>query len=93
MQPKSFLSRASERILGDRNTRTLTVTPEKNPNADLLRSGNMGPRRISIPSIAIPAIPPMNIQIPTIVVPATPPIEVTVPSRAPRVVRTRTVII
>ena len=77
-------------IVRDRNTRTVTLTPEKNPDANLIRPGTMGTRRVMIPSIAIPAIPEMNIRVPRIAVPATPPIEVTVPQRAPRV---RTIII
>ena len=80
-------------VVRDRNTRTVTVTPEKNPNADLLRTRTMGTRTISIPSIQVPAIPPIEIQVPSITVPATPPVEVTVPSRAPRIVRSRSVII
>ena len=72
-------------IVRDRNTRTVTLTPEKNPDANLIRPGTMGTRRVMIPSIAIPAIPEMNIRVPRIAVPATPPIEVTVPQRAPRV--------
>lgn len=79
-------------IIRDRSTRTITVTPEKNPNADLFKTGNLGSRRVRIPSIEVPTIPEMNIQIPEIRVPATPPINITVPTRAPRV-RTRTVII
>ena len=79
-------------IIRDRSTRTVTVTPEKNPNADLFKTGNLGTRRVTIPSIVVPTIPEMNIQIPEIRVPATPPINITVPTRAPRV-RTRTVII
>ena len=79
-------------IIRDRSTRTVTLTPEKNPNADLFKTGNLGTRRVTIPSIVVPTIPEMNIQIPEIRVPATPPINITVPTRAPRV-RTRTVII
>ena len=73
-------------IIRDRNTRTVTVTPEKNPERTLMRPGTIGTRRIVIPSIQVPAVPEMNIQIPRIAVPATPQINVTVPSRAPRVV-------
>ncbi len=80
-------------IVRDRNTRTVTVTPEKNPQPGILRPGTMGTRRIMIPSIEIPDVPEMNIRIPSIVVPATPPIDVTVPARAPRVQRSRVVII
>jgi C-terminal processing protease CtpA/Prc len=80
-------------VVRDRNPRTVTVTPEKNPQPSLIRPGTMGTRRIVIPSVEIPAIPEMNIKIPRIAVPATPPIDVTVPSRAPRAIRTRVVII
>ena len=81
-------------IVRDRNTRTVTLTPEKNPQSNVIRPGTMGTRRIVIPSIQAPAIPEMNIQIPRIVVPATPPIEVTVPRRAPRATtRARVIII
>jgi membrane-associated protease RseP (regulator of RpoE activity) len=74
-------------IIRDRNTRTVTVTPEKNPEPSLMRPGTIGTRRIVIPSIQVPAVPEMNIQIPRIVIPATPQIDVTVPRRrAPRVV-------
>src|SRR5438132_4054664 len=77
-------------IVRDCNTRTVTVTPEKRSEPNLIRPGTIGTRRVMIPSIAIPAIPEMNIRVPRIAVPATPPIEVTVPQRAPRV---RTIII
>lgn len=73
-------------IIRDRNSRTVTVTPEKNPERTLMRPGTIGTRRIVIPSIQVPAVPEMNIQIPRIVIPATPQINVTVPRRAPRVV-------
>jgi len=73
-------------IIRDRNTRTITVTPEKNPERTLMRPGTIGMRRIVIPSIQVPAVPEMNIQIPRIVIPATPQIDVIVPRRAPRVV-------
>ena len=80
-------------IVRDRNTRTVTLTPEKNPDSNLIRPGTMGTRRVMIPSVAIPAVPEMNIRIPRIIVPATPSIEVTVPQRAPRAPRVRTIII
>lgn len=80
-------------IIRDHNTRTVTVTPEKNPNGNLTGPAKVGTRSISIPSIRIPDIPAIDIRIPPIEVPATPPIDVTVPSRAPRTTRTRTVII
>ena len=79
-------------VVHDHATRTVTVTPEKNPDR-LIRPGTIGTRRVVIPSIEIPAIPEMNIQIPRIVIPATPKIDVTVPSRAPRPGRARVVII
>ena len=57
-------------IMRDHNTRTITLTPEKNPNGNLIRPGTMGTRRVTIPSIVTPAIPGMNIQLPSIAVPA-----------------------
>ena len=80
-------------VVRDKNTRTVTVTPEKNPNQDLLKPGTLGTRRIMVPSVKVRSIPPMKIEIPQIDIPATPPIEVTVPTRAPRIVRSRGVII
>jgi len=81
-------------IIRDHNTRTVTLTPEKNPEHPLMRPGTIGTRRIVIPSIQIPVVPEMDIQIPRIVVPATPQIDVTVPRRAPRaVVRSHQIII
>ncbi len=71
-------------ILRDRNTRTVTLTPEKNPEPAVLRPGTIGARTIVIPSIQVPAIPEINIQVPRIVVPATPRIDVNVPGVAPR---------
>jgi serine protease Do len=79
-------------IIRDHNTRTVTLTPEKNPDGPIIRPDTMGTRRVTIPSIVIPTIPEMNIRIPQIVVPTTPPINVTVPARR-RTTRTRTVII
>jgi len=69
-------------IVRDHNTRTVTLTPEKNEQPNIFRPGTIGTRRITIPSVQIPAIPEMNIRIPGIVVPATPPIDVTIPARA-----------
>ncbi len=84
-------------IMRDHSQRTVTLTPEKNPNGGLFRTngpnGTIGARRLEIPSIVIPTIPEMNIRVPQIVVPATPPINVTVPAPARRTTRTRTVII
>ncbi|MFN2576539.1 MAG: PDZ domain-containing protein [Pyrinomonadaceae bacterium] len=77
-------------IVRDRNTRTVTLTPEKQRDSNLMRPGTIGSRRVMIPSISVPAVPEMNIHIPRIVVPATPPIEVTVPRRP---ARARTIII
>ena len=60
-------------IVRDRATLTVTVTPEKpapGSGADI--------RTIVVPSITVPAIPPINVNIPQIVVP-TPSINVTVP--------------
>jgi membrane-associated protease RseP (regulator of RpoE activity) len=68
-------------VVHDRATRTVTLTPEKNPEQQLIRPGTVGTRRIVIPRIEVPEV---NIQVPRIVVPAIPPIEVTVPQRAPR---------
>src|SRR5256714_4382610 len=80
-------------VVRDKNTRTVTVTPEKNPDQDLFMPGTLGARRIMVPSVKVRSIPPMKIEIPQIDIPATPPIEVTVPRRAPRVIRSRAVII
>ena len=80
-------------ILRDHNTRTITLTPEKNPERSLVRPGAMGTWRVVIPSIQVPAVPEINIQVPSIAVPATPQIEVNVPRRAPRAQRARVVII
>jgi len=78
-------------ILRDRNTRTITLTPEK--PAQVTRPATMGMRRVVIPSIQVPAVPEINIQVPSIVVPATPEIDVIMPRRAPRAPRARVVII
>ncbi|HKC87660.1 MAG TPA: PDZ domain-containing protein, partial [Blastocatellia bacterium] len=67
-------------ISRDRNSRTINVTPEKNPNNELLRPRSTGNRRVATPSIEIPALPSINIQVPRIAVPSIPPIEVTVPA-------------
>ena len=80
-------------VVRDKNTRSITVTPEKNPNQDLFKPGTLGTRQITIPSVKVRSIPPMKIEIPQIDIPATPPVEVTVPRRAPRIIRSRGVII
>jgi membrane-associated protease RseP (regulator of RpoE activity) len=66
-------------IVRDHNTRTVTLTPEKNPDPALGKPDLIGTRRISVPAIEIPDIPEINIQVPRIAVPAVPPINVTVP--------------
>ncbi len=68
-------------VIRDHASRTVTLTPEKNPERQMIRPGTIGTRRIVIPRIEVPEV---NIQTPRIVVPAIPPIEVTVPPRAPR---------
>ncbi len=68
-------------VVSNHSTRTVTLTPEKNPERQLIRPGTVGTRRIVIPRIEVPEV---NIQMPRIVIPAMPPIEVTVPPRAPR---------
>jgi membrane-associated protease RseP (regulator of RpoE activity) len=65
-------------VVHDHATRTVTLTPEKNSERQLIRPGTVGTRRIVIPRVEVPEI---NIQTPRIVVP---PIEVNVPPRAPR---------
>jgi len=80
-------------VVRDKNARTVTVTPEKNPDQDIFKPGSLGTRRIMVPSVKVRSIPPMKIEIPQIDIPATPPIEITVPKRAPRVIRSRSVII
>lgn len=74
-------------VVRDRNTRSVTVTPEKPA------PGTGDIRTITIPRIEIPDIPPVTISTPRIVVPAIPEIEVTVPRRPARIARTRVVII
>ena len=80
-------------ILRDHNTRSITVTPEKNPERSIINPGGIGTRRIMIPSVQVPAVPEINIQVPSIVIPATPQIDVTVPTKAPRAAKTRVIII
>lgn len=77
-------------IVSNHSTRTVTLTPEKNPERQVIRPGTVGTRRIVIPRIEVPEV---NIQMPRIVIPAIPPIEVTVP-RTPRAnTRARVIII
>jgi serine protease Do len=77
-------------IVRDRSARTITVTPEKPAQTP---DGSADVRTIVVPRIEIPVIPAINIQTPRIVVPAVPEINITVPRTAPRVVRSRSVII
>lgn len=69
-------------VVRDRNTRTINVTPEKRDHPTVIRPGSTGARTIVIPSINIPAIPPLNIRIPSVVVPATPPVEINLPRKS-----------
>jgi membrane-associated protease RseP (regulator of RpoE activity) len=73
-------------VVRDRSSRTITVTPEKPP------AGMGDIRTIVIPKIEIPTIPAITVTTPQIVVPSTPDINITVP-RAPRILRSRVVII
>ena len=73
-------------VVRDRNTRSVTVTPEKPA------PGTGDIRTIVLPRIEIPEIPPVTISTPRIVVPSVPEINVTVPAR-PRISRSRVVII
>jgi len=78
-------------IVSNHNTRTVTLTPEKNPDRPaVIRPGTVGTRAVIVPRIEIPEV---NIQTPRIVVPAIPSIEVTVPTRAPVTRRARVIII
>ena len=80
-------------FIRDHSTHSVTLTPEKSSEKQIIGPGTIGTRRIVIPSIQVPAVPEMNIQIPRIVIPATPQIDVTVPRRAPRAPRARVIII
>lgn len=77
-------------IVSNHNTRTVTLTPEKNPDRPMIRTGTVRTGRVMVPQIEIPEV---NIQTPRIVVPAIPPIDVTVPARAPGTRRARVIII
>jgi membrane-associated protease RseP (regulator of RpoE activity) len=77
-------------VVRDRNSRSVTVTPEKPPQT----SGSTGDMRtIVIPRIEIPTLPAINVQVPQIVIPSTPAINVVVPKIYTRVIRPRVVII
>jgi len=84
-------------VVRDRNTRSVTVTPEKPP-----QSSGGSARTILVPRIEIPVVPAINVQVPQVYVPqisvpqisvpVVPAINVVVP-RTPRVLRSRVVII
>ena len=81
-------------VVRDRNTRSVTVTPEKQA------PGTGDIRTIVVPSIEIGEIPPVTvttppviISTPRIVIPTTPEINITVPRRPARILRQRVVII
>ncbi|HEY6046144.1 MAG TPA: PDZ domain-containing protein [Pyrinomonadaceae bacterium] len=74
-------------VVRDRNSRSVTVTPEKPPQS----TGDT--RTIYVPRIDIPDIPAINVQVPRIVIPSTPAINVVVPRIKTRVFRPRVVII
>jgi serine protease Do len=76
-------------VVRDRNSRSVTVTPEKPPQTS---GGSADTRTIVMPRIEIPIIPAINVQMPQILVPVTPAINIRVP-RTPRVIRPRVVII
>jgi len=87
-------------VVSNHSTRTVTLTPEKKPERQLVRPGTVGMNQRAIRDqvrdsirrgvaeglIVIPRIevPQVNIQTPRIVVPAIPPIQITVPPIAPR---------
>jgi membrane-associated protease RseP (regulator of RpoE activity) len=86
-------------VVSNHSTRTVTLTPEKNPERQLIRPGTVGTNRairdqvrdsirrgVAEGIIVIPRIevPEVNIQTPRIVVPAIPPIQITVPPIPPR---------
>ncbi len=62
-------------VIRDKNSRTVTITPEKSEHPNIFRTGKSGNTRVIIPSIHVPNI---NIRMPQIVVPS---IDVTVPAR------------
>lgn len=76
-------------VVRDRNSRSVTVTPEKGPQT--WSTGDT--RTIVVPRIEIPTVPAINVQVPQIVVPSTPAINVVVPKINTRVIRPRVIII
>jgi serine protease Do len=95
-------------VVRDRNTRSVTVTPEKPaPGTGDIRTivvpsieiPEIAPVTVTTPSINIStppvmiATPPMTISTPRIVIPTTPQINITVPRRPARILRQRVVII
>src|SRR2546423_5524628 len=81
-------------IVRNRQTQSITVTPEKPaPRRGIgAGTGTAETRTIVTPRIEIPVIPAINIQTPQIVIPAIPSIDITVPSTR-RVIKPRVVII
>ncbi len=76
-------------VVRDRNSRSVTVTPEKSPQT--WSTGDT--RTIVIPRIEIPTIPAINVQVPQVVIPTVPAVNVVVPKINTRVIRPRVVII
>ena len=74
-------------VVRDRNSRSVTVTPEKPPQS----TGDT--RTIVVPRIEIPEIPAISVRTPQIYIPSTPSINVVVPKINTRVIRPRVVII
>jgi len=66
-------------IVRDKNQRSITVTPTAAPGPTIAPSGpGTQGRRVVIPRISIPVIPPINIMIPGINIPAIPEINVNI---------------
>lgn len=77
-------------VVRDRNSRSVTVTPEKPPQT----MGSTGDTRtIVVPRIEIPTIPAISVRVPQIYIPSAPSINVVVPKVNTRVIRPRVVII
>jgi len=79
-------------IIRNRQTQSITVTPEKPAQTRRIGRGTADTRTIVTPRIEFPVIPPINIQTPQIVIPAIPSVDVTIPA-TPRVIKRRVVII
>jgi len=78
-------------VVRDRNSRSVTVTPEKPPQTSVGSTGDT--RTIVIPRIEIPTIPAISVRVPQIFIPSMPAINVAVPKINTRVIRPRVVII